>query len=59
MIDPEEDFPSMADLQASLLCESLSEDALYNACQSLLFYALYDPGVSGKHVSIHIIIKIW
>ena len=40
----------MAELQASLLCESGSEDALYNACQSLLMFAIFDPGVSGKYV---------
>ena len=41
----------MAELQSSLLCESGSEDAIFTACQALLFYALYDPGVSGPHVS--------
>lgn len=50
-INVEEDFPSLADLQVSLLCESSNEDALFNACQQLLFYALYDPGISGKYAS--------
>jgi len=51
-LDPEKEFPSLAELQSSLLCESGCEDAIVSACQSLLFYALYDPGVSGPLVSL-------
>ena len=42
----------MGELQSSLLCESGSEDAIFTASQALLFYALYDPGVSGQYVSV-------
>jgi len=48
-IDPEKEFPSMGELQSSLLCESGSDEAIFTACQALLFYALYDPGVSGPY----------
>lgn len=41
----------MGELQSSLLCESGSEDAIFTASQALLYYALYDPGVSGQYVS--------
>ena len=49
-LDPEKEFPSMGELQSSLLCESGSDEAIVTACQALLFYALYDPGVSGPYV---------
>ncbi|XP_065053159.1 bromodomain adjacent to zinc finger domain protein 2B-like isoform X2 [Rhopilema esculentum] len=47
-IDPETDFPCLADLQSALLNESGSDDALITACESLLTAALQDPGVVAK-----------
>lgn len=47
-IDPETDFPSLADLQSALLNESTHDDALVSACESLLTAALQDPGVAIK-----------
>ena len=45
-LDPETDFPSLADLQSALLNESTNDDALVSACEALLTAALQDPGVS-------------
>ena len=50
--DPETDFPSLADLQNSLLSECLKKNPLITACKSLLKTALSDPGSAGLSVCI-------
>ena len=41
----------MAELQSALLGEYNDEENVFNSCcQSLLYIALFDPGISGKYV---------
>ena len=49
-VDFDNEVPSMADIQASLLNES-DEDVITPLCQTMLLAALDDPGVEGPCVS--------
>ena len=49
-VDFDNEVPSMADMQASLLNET-DEDVITPLCQTILLAALDDPGVEGPWVS--------
>ena len=49
-LDFDNEVPSMADMQGSLLNEN-DEDVITPLCQTMLLAALDDPGVEGPCVS--------